>query len=259
MEDSIFFSTQLRTKRARKRSVKTTKEKNVREKYKRQKEIFKEQKEIPLVLLKEPCQKGFERYFVLREDIKKENEIEFFTQILKKINTSQYAETRKFVKKRKRNGKRIYVQRIQELKQLQPYEYSGPYSILNDEERLYFVCIQVYDPKTKRFKGIYEFLQPWRFRLIIKPNMITHYKPLDIDLKREEAQIDHFFDKYKNQLGNFYPPKEIFLDTNFLDTLKIRDIKSGLGEMAHYYLISNLNDWKFFKKNYQSRIYNNYQ
>ena len=129
----------------------------------------------------------------------KENEIEFFTQILKKINTSQYAETRKFVKKRKRNGKRIYVPRIQELKQLQPCEYSGPHSILNDEERRYFACIQVYDPKTKRFKGIYEFLQPWRFRLIIKPNMITHYKPLDIDLKREEAQIDHFFDKYKNQ------------------------------------------------------------
>ncbi|MGV0941737.1 hypothetical protein [Empedobacter sp. ULE_I140] len=185
MEDSIFFSTRLRTKRARKRSVKTAKEKNVREKYKRRKEIFKEQKAILLVSLKEPYQKGFERYFVLREDIKKENEIEFFTQILKKINTSQYAETRKFIKKR--NGKRIYVPRIQELKQLQPYEYSGPHSILNDEERRFFACIQVYDPKTKRFKGIYEFLQPWRFRLIIKPNMITHCKPLDIDLMREEA------------------------------------------------------------------------
>lgn len=48
----------------------------------------------------------------------------------------------------------------------------------------------------KRFKGIYEFLQPWRFRLIIKANMITHYKPLDIDLKREEAEINHFSDNY---------------------------------------------------------------
>ena len=87
MEDSIFFSARLRTKRARKRSVKTAKEKNVREKYKRRKEVFKEQKAIPLVPLKEPYQKGFERRFVLRDDIKKENEIEFFTHILKKINT----------------------------------------------------------------------------------------------------------------------------------------------------------------------------
>ena len=62
------------------------------------------------------------------------------------------------------------------------------------------------------------------------------------------------FDKYKNQLGNFYPPKKVFLDTNFLDTLKIRDIKSGLGEMAHYYLVSNLKDWKFFKNNLENLV-----
>lgn len=57
------------------------------------------------------------------------------------------------------------------------------------------------------------------------------------------------FDKYKNQIGNFYPPNKIFLDTSFLETLKIQDIKSGLGEMAHYYLVSNISDWSFYKKN----------
>lgn len=66
------------------------------------------------------------------------------------------------------------------------------------------------------------------------------------------------FNKYKNQLGNFYPPKKIFLDTNFLDTLKIQDIKSGLGEMAHYYLVSNLKDWKFFKNNLENVVRKNF-
>ena len=66
------------------------------------------------------------------------------------------------------------------------------------------------------------------------------------------------FDKYKNQLGNFYPPKKIFLDTNLLDTLKIRDIKSGLGEMAHYYLVSNLKDWKFFRNNLENLARKNF-
>ena len=66
------------------------------------------------------------------------------------------------------------------------------------------------------------------------------------------------FDKYKNQLGNFYPPKKIFLDTNFLDTLNIRDIKSGLGEMAHYYLVSHSNDWKFFKNNLKNLVKKNF-
>jgi len=57
------------------------------------------------------------------------------------------------------------------------------------------------------------------------------------------------FKKTKNQLGSFYPPKKIYLDTNFLKTLKFNEIKSGLGEMAHYFLVSNLKDWIMFKKN----------
>ena len=51
------------------------------------------------------------------------------------------------------------------------------------------------------------------------------------------------FGKYKNQLGNFYPPNEIFIDLNFLDTLNELDIRSGLGEMMHFYLISGREDF----------------
>lgn len=135
MEDLIFFSARLRTKREKKRLIKTAKEKNVRQKYNRLKELQKEQNSIPLIPLKQPYQKGFCRYFVLREDIKNEKKIIFFTQILKKINTSQLSGTKKFVKKKKRNGKRIYVPIIQHLKQLQPYQFAGLHSILTDEER----------------------------------------------------------------------------------------------------------------------------
>ena len=52
----------------------------------------------------------------------------------------------------------------------------------------------------------------------------------------------------KNQLGNFYPPKKIYLYSNFLKGLKEKDIMSGLGELAHYYLISGKKDWKLFNK-----------
>ena len=57
------------------------------------------------------------------------------------------------------------------------------------------------------------------------------------------------FEKTKNQLGNFYPPRKIYLDVNFLKTLKFNEIKSGLGEMSHYFLVSGLKDWNLFKKN----------
>jgi len=42
---------------------------------------------------------------------------------------------------------------------------------------------------------------------------------------------------YKNQLGGFYPPKEIVIDFNFCQTLSPIDICAGLGEMMHYFLV----------------------
>jgi 3-dehydroquinate synthase len=54
----------------------------------------------------------------------------------------------------------------------------------------------------------------------------------------------------KNQLGNFYPPKKIFIDTNFLQTLSKKDLRSGVGEMAHYFFVSSKSDFNYFKKNY---------
>ena len=60
----------------------------------------------------------------------------------------------------------------------------------------------------------------------------------------------------KNQLGNFYPPKKIYLHSNFLKGLKKKDIMSGLGELAHYYLISGTKDWKLFNSYLDSFLNN---
>lgn len=43
---------------------------------------------------------------------------------------------------------------------------------------------------------------------------------------------------YKNQLGNFWPPRSIYIDFAFLATLNEREIRSGLGEMMHYFLVN---------------------
>lgn len=45
------------------------------------------------------------------------------------------------------------------------------------------------------------------------------------------------FGEFKNQLGGFYPPRSIFIDPGFLETLPRREVLSGLGEMAHYFPI----------------------
>lgn len=62
------------------------------------------------------------------------------------------------------------------------------------------------------------------------------------------------FGEYKNQLGNFYPPNEIIVETNFLQTLSHLDIRSGLGEMMHFFVLSSEKDFNFIKTNYTKSL-----
>ena len=55
------------------------------------------------------------------------------------------------------------------------------------------------------------------------------------------------FGNYKNQLGNFNPPKQIYIYPEFVDTLSDLDIRSGVGEMLHFYLVSSKADFDLFK------------
>lgn len=58
------------------------------------------------------------------------------------------------------------------------------------------------------------------------------------------------FGAYKNQLGNFYPPNEIYIDMQFLKTLSCLDIRSGLGEMMHFFILSSEANFELIKAKY---------
>ena len=60
------------------------------------------------------------------------------------------------------------------------------------------------------------------------------------------------FKKFKNQIGGFYPPLEIFINTSFLDTLSQIDLQSGLGEMCHYFIVAGEKKFNNYKKNYSN-------
>ena len=62
------------------------------------------------------------------------------------------------------------------------------------------------------------------------------------------------FGDYKNQLGNFNPPKRIYIYPKFIDTLSDLDIRSGVGEMLHFYLVSSREDFNLFKLYFKIRL-----
>jgi len=58
------------------------------------------------------------------------------------------------------------------------------------------------------------------------------------------------FGKFKNQVGGFYPPCKIYVDPKFLESLSLKELQSGLGEMAHYYVVAGKEDFERYKKDY---------
>lgn len=64
------------------------------------------------------------------------------------------------------------------------------------------------------------------------------------------------FGSFKNQVGGFYPPNKILINPSFIDTLSETEIKSGLGEMCHYFIVSGEEDFTRFKNEYNIALTN---
>jgi len=62
------------------------------------------------------------------------------------------------------------------------------------------------------------------------------------------------FQSYKNVLGNFYPPKKVIIDVEFLESLPSSEIKSGIGEMTHYFYFEDSIFLKEIFANYDELI-----
>ena len=162
----------LRSLRSRKRIVREDHEKFLRECCDRHAELEKQRRNLPLVPLEKPYQKGYVRFFVLRED----------------------------VKKKKRRGKRVYIARKQELYAFNQWEWQRALERgkFTQKERAYFARIECFNRQKDRFESYYEFTEAWRFELRVKPNMITHYRPVDVAIERELAEFDKIINDHKN-------------------------------------------------------------
>ncbi len=62
------------------------------------------------------------------------------------------------------------------------------------------------------------------------------------------------FNGFKNLLGTFNAPNEIHICNDFLKTLTVSDIKSGIGEMYHYFLVKNYKIAKELSEKYENLI-----
>jgi hypothetical protein len=243
MENDNLLSFRLRNLRSRKRIVKKDVEKQIRKKHKRSKELWELRRNIPLVPLETPYQKGFVRFFVVRDDVKRSKDGDFFEGILNKINTKMYSETRKFLKKKRKFGRRIYVEREQKLVQLSAHQWNDPKLGLTTREKQYFLKREEYNHFRKRENIYYEFIESWRFVLRVNPNLITHYKPLHSDLEKEIDEVDSYLSQHKivglvnkkinGESGNW---KEYGEKTDLVESEKYFHYNMSATEFADYFM-----------------------
>ncbi|MBF7090103.1 hypothetical protein IUY40_00920 [Flavobacterium sp. ALJ2] len=190
--DDYIQCSRLKKKRQKKRLVKEDFEKQLIQLDKLEGELWKKKRCLPLVPLATPYQKGWQRYFVLREDIARSKEALFYKTVLEKINTVQYSSDKSFKKKKKRKRKHVYVEKLQTLKEFSESEWRSPKLALTEKEKTHFYKRERWCPNCKRYKVHYVFNEPWRYVLRVRPNMITHTKMVDAVLESEIDRIENY-------------------------------------------------------------------
>ncbi|SHG74719.1 hypothetical protein [Flavobacterium johnsoniae] len=190
--DEYALCTRFKSKRRKKRLVKEDFEKHLIQLRKREKELWKKRKDLPLIPLENPYQKGWQRCFVLREDVVRSSEAEFYRTLLEKINTWQFSSEKSFKRKKKRKRRNVYIEKIQTVKEFSEWEWKSPKLELTEKEKVHFYKRERWCSNFKRYKIHYVFNEPWRYVLRVSPYMITHTKMVDSDLESEIQLLENY-------------------------------------------------------------------
>lgn len=189
-EDLKFYiaTRRLRSKRRRKRARHRDFEKHLIGLARETEALRKQAADLGFETLKPPYQRGWKCVFVLREDVARSKDGPFFEALLEKINTTQYHWRKDFKLKKRRRGRKIYVDHNQKLKEFCPYTFDK--MKFTDKEKMFFELVYVL--QYKQPQPVYIFTEPWRYVLRVQPNMITKVRIIDYDLEARREEIDAF-------------------------------------------------------------------
>ncbi|WP_153795786.1 hypothetical protein [Foetidibacter luteolus] len=184
------LSYRLRTARQKKRMQYEDFDKQLIALEKEENLLYEQQKNLGWEPLNPPYQKGWNRFFVLSNDVAKSKHADFFKEILRKINTCEWNATKDFRKKKKRVTRRIYIIPKQEL--LKPDEQHFNKLNFNDNEKQFFHPEYRFEKSKNGFIKYYVFNEPWRYVLKIKPNFISQVRKHDALIEKRLREIRNY-------------------------------------------------------------------
>ncbi|MBC9910606.1 hypothetical protein [Chitinophaga varians] len=183
-------SARLKTARQKRRAVITARDKALLRLDKYRRELWRKSREPLYVPLKPPIQKGYVRFFVLRDDVARGKQASFFEGILAKINTMEYFHRKDFKKKKRVRGKKVWVDKVQHLRTLSLSEFE---KLRFTREEVIFFEERLEMPRYgKKEVPVMVFKEPWRFVLRIRPHMLTHQRIVDPVLESQIQEVDNY-------------------------------------------------------------------
>jgi hypothetical protein len=178
----------LRSSRSKKRMQHEDRERTLLRLHRERSDLYKQQRNLGWMELDPPVMRGWKRYFVLRDDVAKSKHAQFFQKMLDKINTIQINDKKSFTAKKRKYGKKIQVERIQKL--VEPDIHRFKRMNFSDREAQFFSEMILRD--NGRIRRKFVFVEPWRFVLRIRPNLITKTRVRDEAIEKRIHEINTF-------------------------------------------------------------------
>jgi hypothetical protein len=187
------------TERQKKRKKYKAFDKHLLRLHREEKSLIIQQQNLGWEPLDPPVQKGWKRFFVLRDDVATSKHADFFANILSKINTCDWHYRKNFLVKRRFRGRKKYVVKPQKL--LSPASWQFSQLDFTDAEKAYFYLEYRYERRRHNPQVYYVFREPWRFVLRVRPNIIDKVMKRDVVIEARIKRIDRYLEinDYRNR------------------------------------------------------------
>ncbi|WP_345253314.1 hypothetical protein [Flaviaesturariibacter amylovorans] len=188
-EDTDIGCYRLRSERRRKRDRIGAIEKQLRSLDKRRWELNAQRRALPFIPLEPPVQKGWIRYFVVRDDVARSDKGAFYEGLLAKLNTRDWSYRKDFRVRGRCHGKKVYLVKDQSLREWHEWEFFR--QGFTDAEARCFYAEDRYDRHSGRLYRVFVFSEPWRYVLQVRPNIIDKVRLTDPELESEEQRLEN--------------------------------------------------------------------
>jgi hypothetical protein len=213
------------TKRREKRSFKEKKKKEIIALMEEQSRLHKAERKLGLIELKEPYQRGWKKFYVLREDVLNRKDADVFKEILKLIQHTIYSRKPDFTYKDFKTKKILPMEHGFHPISKAKYEKLDPKIKKHFGLSYIYGYYNKYDSTPRQAYIVYRYCGPeYYFVTKIDKNIVTHAHAIDSVIESRLAEIYNYIDHHWREIAramhwhntrsgdDFYRMREIMLD-----------------------------------------------